>query len=457
MGPSTNSTGDHYSRGSTITSSRDSNVASTNDSTAVIVDSSLTDIRIDSQPDSVPNSAAEDNERSNSRQSTADTVNSGVSSRCVDSLNSRNSVISSRSSSSRGSSSGRRESSSREELMPKSPNGCEESGHQYEADEGDYRRGNLSFFKRSSPEHQGNSDSDTIGTSSQYSFGGYQSGGGASASINMFSDPCRVGSCERLLETQDFEDRSFDDRDSPELFTSQSEPYDREFIRREFMQKTQVRPRHLDSIDQYSNDNAEGATLDDVLGSLLALPSASRSPSPSQSSNPSYLGRFHSQPDTSTKDNLDELSSLPSSNLSLDKREDHSTYGNFRNHDLGPDLKNQTYHKSLSYTPSSSGSISLQNVPEPHSFYSEYSQPSSINQSSQQLSDQHHQCHQSASYNQPHQHHHHQHQHFERPEYAIGGVSDPNIVGARLAAQADDSDASSVTFYLARDEGEKKE
>ena len=510
-------TGDYCSRESIVTSSRDSNIASTADSTAVLVDTSLADIRIDSRPDSIHSvadsgqSTTEDNERSASRHSTADTVNSGVSSRCVDSLNSRNSVISSRSSSSRGSSDVRRESSSREELMPKSPISVDgDSGPRPESEELKFED-SLSLQKSSSPDLLGHSDSDTMGTSSQYSFGGYQSGDPSVSGNNLYSDhPLnRIGSCERLIETHDDDndveaefDHLRDDRSSPDRTCSQSEPYHTEHTLSErrsehtlskSSKRSEHKPRHLDSVDQLSYDTSAGSTtLDDVLGSLLALPSASRSPSPSQMSNPPQYGRYFSHTGVSRSDQ-DSLSSPLPSFQSLDsKKIDEISYGSYKNQDTGADTKSQNYHKSLSYTTSASSSDSCSvpqhqsHTPETHQhshshphqqFYSEHSDSSlqdhplrhsEEHQQQQQPSSHHshtshhqqhyhpHQQPHSLPYHQPHQQQH-QHHNPQRPEFPHGSVSDPKIVGARLAAQADDSDRSSVTFYLGRDEGERKE
>lgn len=103
---------------------------------------------------------------------------------------------------------------------------------------------------------------------------------------------------------------------------------------------------------------ADSTTLEDVLDSLLALPSASRSPSPVCGHHP--LGRPFSHPGF-TKSHQEKDNTLPSSPQSLDcppkHQDDH--YGHLRNHNLPTNCKTEGYQKSFSYS-SSSGDSSFQ-------------------------------------------------------------------------------------------------
>ncbi|KAG0710262.1 hypothetical protein GWK47_023177 [Chionoecetes opilio] len=350
-------------------SSRDSAAASTNDSTAVIVDSSLggDSSRADSRH-SFSDSGQSTVDRStvdNSRHSTADTVNSGLSSRNIDSLNSRSSVLSSRSSgecSSRGSvGSSSRSSSSR---AGGSRDDIEASPGSGEADELAGRPA-VGMFEDdlpvtgSSPSmlvvrpilhpsvprpapvvlstfqaptfqsthneaFQFGASAQEVSRRSSEASGGVTEGMGRHTHRGSYGDP--VG-YDELFKTEDSGD---------ELFSGhyRSEEPD---------------PHGL---------GADSTTLEDVLDSLLALPSASRSPSPVCGHHP--LGRPFSHPGY-TKSHQERDNTLPSSPQSLDcppkHQDDH--YGHLRNHNLPTHCKTEGYHKSFSYS-SSSGDSSFQ-------------------------------------------------------------------------------------------------
>ncbi|XP_045125744.1 uncharacterized protein LOC123513007 isoform X3 [Portunus trituberculatus] len=344
-------------------SSRDSTAASTNDSTAVIVDSSLggDSSRADSRHSfSDSGQSTVDRSTVDSRHSTADTVNSGLSSRNIDSLNSRSSVLSSRSSgecSSRGSvGSSSRSSSSR---AGGSRDDIEASPGSGEADDL-AGRPSVGMFEddlpvsvsasstlvvrpalhpsapRSSPvvlsTFQGsNNEVFQFGTATpEESRRSSEVSGGATEGM------CRERHTAAYGETVGYDELFKSEESGDELFTDNygaAEPD----------------PHGL---------GPDSTTLEDVLDSLLALPSASRSPSPVCGHHP--LGRPFSHPGY-TKSNQEKDNTLPSSPQSLDcppkHQDDH--YGNLRNHNLPTDCKPDGYHKSFSYS-SSSGDSSFQ-------------------------------------------------------------------------------------------------
>lgn len=343
-------------------SSRDSTAASTNDSTAVIVDSSLGgDSRADSRHSfSDSGQSTVDRSTVDSRHSTADTVNSGLSSRNIDSLNSRSSVLSSRSSggcSSRGSvGSSSRSSSSR---AGSSRDDIEASPGSGEADDLAGRPA-VGMFEDDLPA-AGSSPTTLVVRPPQYPSVPRPAPPVLSTFQSTHNEAFQFGAV-----AQDESRRSSEasgvvtENVGPQRHvTSYGEPvgYDELF-------KSEDSGDGLFS-GHYGSEEPESAslvpdstTLEDVLDSLLALPSASRSPSPVSGHHP--LGRPFSHPGY-TKSTQERDNTLPSSPQSLDcppkQQDDH--YGSLRNHNLPTNCKEEGYHKSFSYS-SSSGDSSFQ-------------------------------------------------------------------------------------------------
>ncbi|KAK8394324.1 hypothetical protein O3P69_006493 [Scylla paramamosain] len=308
-------------------SSRDSTAASTNDSTAVIVDSSLggDSSRADSRHSfSDSGQSTVDRSTVDSRHSTADTVNSGLSSRNIDSLNSRSSVLSSRSSgecSSRGSvGSSSRSSSSR---AGGSRDDIEASPGSGEADDL-AGRPSVGMFEDDLPVSVSASSTLVVrpalhpsaprsspvvlstfqGTNNEvFQFGAAtheESRRSSEASGGVTEGMGRERHTVAYGEAVGYDELFKSEESGDELFT-------------DHYGTTEPDPHNL---------GPDSTTLEDVLDSLLALPSASRAWT---------VLRKH--------------------------QDDH--YGSLRNHNLPTDCKPDGYHKSFSYS-SSSGESSFQ-------------------------------------------------------------------------------------------------
>ncbi|XP_071523355.1 uncharacterized protein [Panulirus ornatus] len=374
-------------------SSRDSTAASTNDSTAVIVDSSIGDSSRADSRHSLSDSGQSTVDRSTlgSRHSTADTANSGLSSRNIDSLNSRSSVLSSRSSggcSSRGSvgsssrSSSSRAGSSRDDMQASPGSG--------EADELSGRPSTGVFEDDLTPSGAAlsthvvkpllHSSGDLQAAPTLYqntTVSGYQTNNKSDA----FQNDAPTQERERRRHADGaFRDPSLDPTEGN--FPSQCEergPGDRfqtQYGGRGSYDDNYKRDDNFGGTFTSHQDRGEGGrptsydhltdstTLEDVLDSLLALPSASRSPSPVSSHHP--LGRPFSHPGFS-RENEEKDVALQTSHPSLDRGHrqgaeaplDVLHYGYLRNHNLPTDFKNEGYRKSFSYS-SSSGDNSFQ-------------------------------------------------------------------------------------------------
>lgn len=274
-------------------SSRDSTAASTNDSTAVIVDSSLGDSSRADSRHSLSDSGQSTVDRSTvgSRHSTADTVNSGLSSRNIDSLNSRSSVLSSAGCSSRGSvgsssrSSSSRPGSSRDDMQA-SPGSDDLAPRQASG-----------VFQEDGQQHTTPPSHQPHPT--QTSYFSHLSGGG------------------HQLDQEEEEGEGEVEVDLEE--------------------------------DGVWSAATEGTSLEDVLDSLLALPTASRSPSPVTTHT---LGRPFSHTGAtrgSPEERHGGLEGGAGAGAGAGAALHH--YGHLGNHDVPSDYKTDGYHKSLSYSP----------------------------------------------------------------------------------------------------------
>lgn len=362
--------------------SKDSTAASTNDSTAVLPDSSRADsgnsiddngqVAVDTRQ-STPRNGRFSSSENSSRCSNADTINSAISSRGADSLNSKNSGGSSISGQSSGSqrSSSKGENSSREEL-PNSRCGCEEVNTSGTKDQ--YQSKNLFSIP----------DDSTLSASCCSSFGIFQVEDEfipLTPKTKHNEKPYKlqletVSSSGAEQTNQIINSRRFSDGASPwdsnPLSTFSKKP---QILENTWEMETEE-PGYGFNFYTFCKQNAllqdestsedvgtESTTLEDVLDSLLALPSASRSPSPS-SGGAHPLSRSEIQPTNfPTKEEkprkteaikLDQPSKSEASRCDLDSVMEEDVRSTFlRNQDNGTDPKTQTYHKSFtSYTSS---------------------------------------------------------------------------------------------------------
>ncbi|KAK4299974.1 hypothetical protein Pmani_027794 [Petrolisthes manimaculis] len=279
-------------------SSRDSTAASTNDSTAVIVDSSLGDSSRADSRHSLSDSGQSTVDRSTvgSRHSTADTVNSGLSSRNIDSLNSRSSVLSSA--------------------------GCSS-------------RGSVGSSSRSSSSRPGSSRDDMQASPGSDDLAPRQASGVFQEDGQQHTSP--PSHHQHPAPTSYFSH-----------LTGRSHPLEQEQEQEQEVEGEGEVEVELDEGRLWPAAN-EGTSLEDVLDSLLALPAASRSPSPVTTHT---LGRPFSHTGATRGSPEERHGGLEGgAGAGAGAGEALHHYGHLGNHDVPSDYKTDGYHKSLSYSP----------------------------------------------------------------------------------------------------------
>lgn len=364
---------------SSVTSTNESTAASTNDSTRVLADRSIANDGI-SHDESQANEEVQKETTAfgdrnslsehSSRHSTADTINSALSSRGMDSFCSKNSGSVSRESSASRQSSGRGRSSSREELLA-STGSCEDmAGETSESLQAPMQSSTFLSL----------TDDSTLTAPHHTSFGKFPLEKDSKRDELQKIKQEVVSGEDKTIISQPLNSRRFSEGASP-WESSSLLPYERKPKIPESTNELEADDGYGFNFSSFSNRKllppetvpeeeikTDSTTLEDVLDSLLALPSSSRSPSPSSGPHPLSLVQPYAPQSFFSETTSAKLSECPKEQDIQLKEQSFSSFFRDKNRDTGrPDPKTETYHKKISsttFTPTRPAKVPCPTVPK---------------------------------------------------------------------------------------------